>query len=60
MTRNEMIIEDRKNKMKYEQIAEKYGLSEDYVRKICGSKCKRIGGVLQAIEVKNDIHNILW
>lgn len=47
MTRNEQIREDRKTGMSYEKIAEKYILTEDYVRCICGSKYRRVGGVLQ-------------
>lgn len=47
MTRNEQIREDRKTGMSYEKIAEKYMLTEDYVRDICKSRCKRVGGYLQ-------------
>ena len=48
--RNEMILKDREKKMTYEQLAEKYNVSEDYIRKICGSKYRRIGGVLRGEE----------
>ena len=46
MTRNEQIREDRKTGMSYEKIAEKYMLTEDYVRHICGDKHVRAYGVL--------------
>ena len=49
--RNEMILKDREKKMSYEKIANKYNLTEDYIRKICGSPFRRIHGVLQKIEV---------
>ena len=55
--RNEMILKDREKKMSYEQIADKYNLTEDYIRKICGSPFRRKNGVLQKIEVKNDSNN---
>lgn len=55
MTRNEMILQDRKNKMSYEKITEKYDLSENQVRKICGSRYRRVGGLLREwVEVKNE------
>ena len=54
MTRNEQIKQDRQNGMRYDHIAEKYGLTEDYVRAICKAKNRRVGGVLQKWMVEND------